>query len=122
MKSTKLFLATAALLFGTSGIAAEKPVEKEPTLASTPETASPLRFTGTTNEYSDYAVLSIPPTPTNICFQTEKGVIKISLKDGSVQLPEGMKLDEASRLFWLTLADALPYVRHQLIYREEKKP
>lgn len=123
-----LFRVTCLLLVlsGFIGLcaAAAMIVSSEPTLASTPETASPLRFT-TAATTLDNPVLSVSAgwsPPTNICFSTPKGVITINLKDGSVKIPEGMTMDEASREFWLTLAKALPYVRHQLLYGEEKKP
>jgi hypothetical protein len=48
--------------------------------------------------------------PTQVSFVTDKGYITISLKDGTVKLPEGMELDEASRQFWLSLARSFPEV------------
>lgn len=116
-----LLVLSGALGLCTSivAIAADEPKKSEPVLASTPETASPLRFTTSS---ADYATLTIAAAPTNLVFHTPKGQLVIDLKDGSVKIPEGMTMDEASREFWLTLAKALPYVRHQLIYGEEKKP
>lgn len=57
---------------------------------------------------ADTPRLVIDSGPTYLTFQCG---IQVNCKTGEVKLPDGMKIDEASRKFWIGMAEAYPGVR-----------
>jgi len=66
--------------------------------------------------------LQITGASSVIEFQTDKGVITINCRTGSVELSKGMTLDAAAVEFWKAVAKAFPNAKKMIVEGEIKTP
>lgn len=64
--------------------------------------------------------LAIPPT-TAIEIVCGTGTIRIYYSDGRVEIPKGVSLPEASRVFWDAIGNAFPEFKQAIISQYEKE-